>query len=1235
MAAGGIRMLRWVMLTLLFGVCYSTSAIAANLQPPTDILLSNQTINENAGANAVIGNLTAVDADQQSVHTFQLASGTGDYDNAFFSISGSTLRTVASFNYENKASYTVRVQASDGLFVYAKAFQIIVHPVNEAPNDLLLSKTFLAENGGANAFVATMSAVDPDSSQTFAYALVNGAGGQDNAMFQIQSNVLRAKHSLNFESKSNYFVRIQVSDGQLTFEKAFELTVTDVNETPNDIILSGNVVPENSVTGTVVGNLTANDPDAGSSFSYYFVDGIGDSDNFSFEIVGNQLRTLDTLNFEDKSLLSVRVQVSDGSLTYEEVFAITVIDVAEAPSDISLQPGAIAEHETANQVVGQLTAIDQDAGSSFSFELVSGMGDADNESFAIDGNTLRALVSFNYEQQSTYSVRVQVSDGALTYAEGLLVSVLDVNEAPTDMTISDDEVAENRAVGTEVAVLSASSPDLVDEFAFQLVPGDGADDNDNFMIDGDKLLTNQSFDFEGKDQYTVRIKVLDGIYSHEKTFTIRVSDVNEAPLSLGLDTLTFDENAAIGTQVGTLTATDADVGDVFSYRLVSGVGANDNTLFQLDGNRLLTTASLDYEKSSRYSVRLEVTDARGLSLQNVFLLTIGDVNEAPTQLRLSSQTIVENGGANAQVGRLQAKDEDAGAILQYQLVEGIGAQDNGTFVIDGDVLMARQSFDYENKSQFSVRIRVSDGSLTLEEVFVITVLDDNEAPTGLVLKDTDIAENSPAQTVVGAFSVQDEDAANVFTFRLVSGEGDADNGAFTIEGTQLRANAAFNFEVRKIYKLRVRVSDGEFTFEQPITVEVTDVNESPSKPTINNISIAENLPFNAPVALLAATDVDAGTTLNYAFDSGVGDADNRSFAIVGSRLLAPQPFDFEQKKSYSIRVRVSDGALSNVAVFVLSIRDVNEAPTDLKLLSDQIVEFSPANTAVGMLDAVDADVSSKFSYALVSGAGSSDNGSFVISGNMLRSRDSFDFYKKSSYSVRLRVTDGGNLSHEKVYAVRVVQRQYAFDGYMPLFADGNFYPDRALTRAEVASMVMRLIDQSERKLAETDLRIDYLDVGAKSRHAALIARVTRFNVMAGYPDGSFRPDRLITHREMRTVIMNYLTLMSIQNVGKAGNMFCQHCRSNFHLSEVRAYLDGRKLTGAPAVLGGNRVTRAEAAVLLNRLFHRGPIRNVSKSSWKDIPSWHWAMREIEAATVSRKSTRNADDSEQLVVITKK
>lgn len=104
---------------------------------------------------------------------------------------------------------------------------------------------------------------------------------------------------------------------------------------PTEIGLSANLVVENASPSTLVGVLTAMDPDPGDSHTFSLVPGTGSDDNHRFSISGNQLTVPDewsnpsgaSFDFESQQTLSIRLRATDSTdLIYEAVFAIQVSD---------------------------------------------------------------------------------------------------------------------------------------------------------------------------------------------------------------------------------------------------------------------------------------------------------------------------------------------------------------------------------------------------------------------------------------------------------------------------------------------------------------------------------------------------------------------------------------------------------------------------------------------------------------------------------------------------------------------------------------------------------------------------------------------------------------------------------------------------------------------------------------------------------------------------------------------
>jgi hypothetical protein len=76
--------------------------------------------------------------------------------------------------------------------------------------------------------VGLLNTIDADHGDWHTFALVNGSGSQDNALFEVSGNELRANVSFDYELRQSYAVRLRVTDsGGLWYEKAFEIMIED------------------------------------------------------------------------------------------------------------------------------------------------------------------------------------------------------------------------------------------------------------------------------------------------------------------------------------------------------------------------------------------------------------------------------------------------------------------------------------------------------------------------------------------------------------------------------------------------------------------------------------------------------------------------------------------------------------------------------------------------------------------------------------------------------------------------------------------------------------------------------------------------------------------------------------------------------------------------------------------------------------------------------------------------
>lgn len=208
------------------------------------------------------------------------------------------------------------------------------------------------------------------------------------------------------------------------------------------------------------------------------------------------------------------------------------------PTDITLDDDDVDENQPAGTPVGNLCTTDPDGGActafTYSFSTVGCPGTG-NYAFTLAGNVLKTAGGLNHETNLTYAICVRSTDAyGLYFEKAFTIHVDDVNEAPTDIHLSNTLVDEHATVGTPVGALSTDDVDLPgDSHTYTFCPTPPA--SSVFIIDGSNLKTNTLLDFEEQSSYNVCIRSTDsgapGLYV-ERTFTISVDDANDAPVAV-------------------------------------------------------------------------------------------------------------------------------------------------------------------------------------------------------------------------------------------------------------------------------------------------------------------------------------------------------------------------------------------------------------------------------------------------------------------------------------------------------------------------------------------------------------------------------------------------------------------------------------------------------------------------------------------------------------------------------
>ncbi len=243
-------------------------------------------------------------------------------------------------------------------------------------------------------------------------------------------------------------------------------------------------------------------------------------------------------------------------------------------------------------------------------------------------------------------------------------------------------------------------------------------------------------------------------------------------------------------------------------------------------------------------------------------------------------------------------------------------------------------------------------------------------------------------------------------------------------------------------------------------------------------------------------------------------------------------------------------------------------------------------------------------FELSTGAIATVDGKVQVSGETPN-----DFTKPLIYLVE---SADGSIKKWTVYVTKepektVVGEEADFHpAYIRGYPDGTFGPERSITRAEMAAIVYRNLE--DQTIQAGDHTYPDVDQGHWARQT--IEVVSSWGIMGGYPEGDFRPEGNLTRAEMASLIVRWMNLQ-----GERAN----------NLTDVEGHWAQEmiEILAGAGIVGGypdgsfqpNReITRAEAVAIINRVLSRGPLHGVETPSWPDVSSDHWAFCDIEEAS---------------------
>nr|XP_043896880.1 protocadherin Fat 2 [Solea senegalensis] len=757
---------------------------------------------------------------------------------------------------------------------------------------------------------------------------------------------------------------------------------------------------EDHPLNTTILQFEATDKDTGFNSKLVYVISSGNEDGcFSIDTFSGDLKLVCPLDRETKEFYILNITVYDLGIPQTSAWkfiAVNIMDVNDNPPvfDQHRYVIRVLENTEVDSVIFTARATDPDAETNGNvlYSLLTS-----TDMFGIDDLTGEVTVRHHLDRETSprHDLRIEARDQAkldpqLFSTIDLVVVLQDVNDHPPKFTpkIYRIKVPEDVPVGTLLVWVESVDLDLgsgglvtynlknTESGIFHLDSSTGA------------LTLERELDFERRPSYNLTVRAVDhGLprsLSSSCFVEIQVLDVNENLHRPVFSEFVYEagvmEDAAVGTAVVTLTASDKDAGrdGVVRYHIHEGSGLGVFTIDEETGV-IRTTETLDRETAPHYWLSVYATDLGTeplVSWTHVFLDVL-DVNDNAPELRqpVYFAAVRENVDKVKSVVQVRAEDEDTTSEgkLSYQMLESHRTY----FDVDPKtgVISTLAALDREDKPEHSIEVIVSDnGSPALRSTatVVIRVLDAND--------------NRPKFTDK-LFHVK------LPQQRLLEGERevcrmvarDDDEGSNAAVTYSLHDNKDERFEIDAATGMVTSYGDfwpGNYSI---LTIKATDAG-SPSRSSTARLDIEwiarpppspEPITFDEPHFTFAVMETEPVThmvgiimteTNRQRWFDIVGGDDDKDFDIQrnSGTISIARRLDAARHSNYNLTVRVTDGHHSATAQAYVRVLDMNEhRPVFLKSLYEvRVPEDTSPWKDILQISAQDADANSKLVYSV-------------------------------------------------------------------------------------------------------------------------------------------------------------------------------------------------------------------------------------------------------------------------------
>lgn len=573
--------------------------------------------------------------------------------------------------------------------------------------------------------------------------------------------------------------------------------------------------------------------------------------------------------YDDAGQHTVILEASDGSNSVRQQFTITVANKNRQPLISSVPVAVIEENELFSYTV---QAVDPDGNEPrIQFLEVP-------RQVRQDGHTLTWQT--DYKSAGIYPVHIRVSDDESHTDQTFVLEVRNRNRLPVFTAIDPALLKTSENDDWQLAV-EASDPDGENITLSLLNAPEG------LTLQGNLLRWKPTFRQAGS--HTLTVKASDGKDTSSLPLMLEVANVNRLPAFLSQPPARIDESMLFQYDI---RAYDPDETPL-SYKLLQGPKG-----MTLNGHQLVWQTGFD--DAGEYPVSLQVSDGEALITQD-FTLTVANKNR-PVAILSSPVTRINEGERFRYTLEASDPDSDPFTVEYLEIPAQISRKDN---------VMSWQT-DFKSAGSYPFHIRVSEAESSVDQTFVLEVVNINHAPV--------ITSKPPLKAIevvdyLYAIEAHDDDDEPL-TFVLEQ----APQG-MTLQGNILSWKPGFDQSGKRDVVLAV--SDGIDTVRQSFTVSVADTNREPTLADVDDQTVY------------------AGDTFRYTLQASDVDGDKVTVDLV----RAPSGMKVSRSHELSWRTREQDLGDEHIIIVRVSDGDLNTRKHFRLRVIAKPVEPPPAETS--------------------------------------------------------------------------------------------------------------------------------------------------------------------------------------------------------------------------------------------------------------------------------------------------